>query len=365
MLETVNRCKSSTCWRITHVSFLLLLGFQGVFSSLRRRNATSFPSFPSLSSVIWTSVSFSSLPSRSPPRFFSLWSSRPVFACALGGTLSVPLRPLLLPFPVFPLVAGGVPSCFSLPFSSWGFPCAQSFGKQALQVSRLRRHLTQALYQPRKSICTSARISGFLSDGCCGSSALLADAPPLPPLPAPVAPPLPPLPVPVADPSVPTVSARLSTRILLLAGHLAHPAPAVPRALDFSVSPLLRSCCITSVSSVFDEVETLKRTFQDTASQVAAIGATSARWFWRPQGVGGRPPSGKLSPGSPPNPALCGVLRCRATCQLWDFSAHQLHPSSGKRASNPQVRSTVKVSLASEQFACSYHHHHMHERNYS
>ena len=48
-------------------------------------------------------------------------------------------------------------------------------------------------------------------------------------------------------------------------------------AWDFSVSSLLRSSHISSatpsVASVF-EVETRKRAFQDTASQVASLGAT-------------------------------------------------------------------------------------------
>ena len=46
-------------------------------------------------------------------------------------------------------------------------------------------------------------------------------------------------------------------------------------AWDFSVSSLLRtSSAAPSVADVFHEVETRKRTFQNTASQVAASGVT-------------------------------------------------------------------------------------------
>ena len=109
-----------------------------------------------------------------------------------------------------------------------------------------------------------------------------------------------------------------------------HPADVwVPRgvsgfaeAWDFSVSSLLRSSHLSSaspsVADVFHEVETRKRAFQDTA----------------------------LSAG-PPSPACLGGLRvrvvqslperCGLDCLRVDCTAHQLHPSQGKRACNPET----------------------------
>ena len=74
----------------------------------------------------------------------------------------------------------------------------------------------------------------------------------------------------------------------ILALIFTHPlaAGAVPRtfgsgladAWDFSISSLLRTSFLSSaspsVAGVFHEVETRKNSFQNTASQVAALGAT-------------------------------------------------------------------------------------------
>ena len=70
--------------------------------------------------------------------------------------------------------------------------------------------------------------------------------------------------------------------------------------LGFIFAPHLpHSSATPSVADVFHEVETRKRAFQDTASQVPP----SARSSWRRAGEGGPRPCGKWLLGSPPSPA--------------------------------------------------------------
>ena len=108
-------------------------------------------------------------------------------------------------------------------------------------------------------------------------------------------------------------------------------------AWDFSVSSLLRTSHITSaapsVAGVFNEVETRKRTFQDTASQVAALGATFCPLVLKAcGGAGGGPrPYAKSSHGFQPSHAPCEA--CPGTCLgIPTFGLHRVSAatSTGK-----------------------------------
>ena len=111
--------------------------------------------------------------------------------------------------------------------------------------------------------------------------------------------------------------------------------PGSPRP-GFSVSSLLRTSHISSatpsVAVVFHEVETRKRTFQDTACHLlsARLGGVRARV------VPGLAGGGCLDLLRVPR--FAWRLRGHASGnQPQDCTAHQLHPSPGKRACNPQA----------------------------
>ena len=94
-------------------------------------------------------------------------------------------------------------------------------------------------------------------------------------------------------------------------------------AWDFTVSSLLHSSCISSatpsVASVFEEVETRKRAFPNTASQVASLGATVCP-------LGGPPALHRV--------VAWMSTECRAL-RVSGYLSASAAPSQRKRACNP------------------------------
>ena len=112
---------------------------------------------------------------------------------------------------------------------------------------------------------------------------------------------------------------------------------------DFSVSSLFRSSHLSSaspsVADVFREVEQRKRAFQDTASPVAECGATFCPLVLEACGGGWSQPFRSVVAwiDSESRTARGLAIDVPRDTSPRNCTAHQLHPSPGKRACNPEA----------------------------
>ena len=117
-------------------------------------------------------------------------------------------------------------------------------------------------------------------------------------------------------------------------------------AWDLSVSSLLRtfhfSSATPSVADVFQEVEARKRAFQDTASMVAERGATFCPLVLEACGGGwSQAFRGVVAWIASESRTARGLSTDLPRDTSLRDTAHQLHPSQGKRACNPEAFSRV------------------------